>query len=82
MCGFQYAAGMPSDSTMTYAASANSIRNSPITKRDIHLSADMLGPSRYAAKGKITRKHPDAVDVRSLLNLDEICVQNTVLYEF
>ena len=58
---FQHVAGHPSDATLDYAAATNSIRNSPITRRDIILAHEMLGRSEYAVQGKTTRTQPDAV---------------------
>jgi hypothetical protein len=58
---FQHVAGHPSDSTLIYAAATNSVKNSPITRRDVQLAADMLGKSEYAVRGKTTRTQPEAV---------------------
>ena len=49
---FQYVAGVPSDSAITYSASTNGIKNNPITRRDVLASVDMLGRSNCAAQGK------------------------------
>jgi hypothetical protein len=40
---FQHVAAHPSDETMIYSAMTNSIKNSPITKRDVKMAYDMLG---------------------------------------
>ena len=60
---FQHVAGFPSDSTIMYSVNTNGIKNSPFTQRDVELSKEMLGPSKYVAKGKTTRTKPDAVNV-------------------
>ena len=49
---------------MPYSCITNSIKNSPITKWDILICKDMLEPSIYAAKGKMTRQKLDAVDIK------------------
>ena len=59
---FQQVAGFPSNATMIHAMLSNSIKNSPITKRDIELTAKMLGPSKYSLQGKRTARTPDAID--------------------
>ena len=47
---------------MIHAVISNSIKNSPITKRDIELTEKMLGESKYSLQGKRTARTPDAVD--------------------
>ena len=58
---FQHVAGHPSNNTLMYAAATNSIKNSPITRRDITLALDMLGKSEYAVRGKTTGTQSEAV---------------------
>ena len=82
---FQQVAGFPSNATMIHAMLSNSIKNSPITKRDIELTAKMLGPSKYSLQGKRTARTPDAIDgyrqvvpapdtVREFYSNVELCV--------
>jgi len=59
---FQHVAGFPADFTLIYSVNTNSIKNNPITQRDIELSLEMLGPSRYIAQGKTTKTQPEGVD--------------------
>jgi hypothetical protein len=40
---FQHVAAHPSDETIIYSAMTTSIKNSPITKRDVKMAYDMLG---------------------------------------
>ena len=61
VCRFQHVAGHPSDSTMIYAAATNSIKNNPITQRDVEVALEMLGKSEHALQGKTTRTQPEAV---------------------
>jgi hypothetical protein len=63
---FQHVAAHPSDATIIYSAMTNSIRNSPITKRDVKMAYDMLGRSKYGIEGKTVRRQPDAVVTDSL----------------
>ena len=46
---FQHVAGIPSDATIIHSVNTNAIKNNPITRRDIVLTQDMLGRSKYAA---------------------------------
>jgi hypothetical protein len=39
----------------------NSIKNSPITKRDVKMAFEMLGRSKYGVEGKTVCRQPDAV---------------------
>ena len=60
---FQHVAGVPSDATLIHLVTTNGIRNNPITKRDILIAHEMLGRSKYAAKGKTKRRQPSAIDM-------------------
>ena len=60
---FQHVAGVPADTTLIHLANTNGIRNNPITKRDILIAHEMLERSKYAAKGKMNRRQPSAVDI-------------------
>ena len=46
-----------------HSVETNGIKNSLITHRDIEISIKMLGPSKYAAQGKTTRKKVEAIDI-------------------
>ena len=59
---FQHDSEHSSDTTSIYAAVTNGIKNSPFTKRDVELTVEMLGRSKYAIQGKTVRTQPDAVD--------------------
>ena len=50
----QHVAGCPSDDTLVYSVLTNGIKNNPISQRDIEMCKDMLGRSKYLAKGKTT----------------------------
>jgi len=51
----------------------NSIKNSLIIKRDIEIYNDILGPSKYVAKGKTTIKQSELVNIyRQLVELLEL----------
>ena len=63
---FQHVAAHPSDETIIYSAMTNSIKNSPITKRDVKLAYDMLGKSKYGIQGKTVRGQPDQVITDSM----------------
>ncbi|OEU17119.1 hypothetical protein FRACYDRAFT_237529 [Fragilariopsis cylindrus CCMP1102] len=58
---FQHVAAHPSDETIIYSAMTNSIKNSPITRRDVKMAYDMLGKSKYSVQGKTVRGQPDQV---------------------
>ena len=58
-------AGIPSNETIIHSCLTNGIKNNPITKRDVEICDDMLGPSSYAAKGKTTRTKLDAIDTKA-----------------
>lgn len=68
---FQHVASHPSDATIIYAAATNSIKNSPITQRDVKLALDMLGRSKYAVQGKTTRTQPNAVPQQQIVELPQ-----------
>jgi hypothetical protein len=63
---FQHVSAHPSDETIIYSAMTNSIKNSPITRRDVKMAFDMLGRSKYGVEGKTVRQQPDAVVTDSL----------------
>jgi hypothetical protein len=63
---FQHVAAHPSDETIIYSAMTNSIKNSPITKRDVKMAYDMLGRSKYGVQGKTVRRQPGAVIPESM----------------
>jgi hypothetical protein len=63
---FQHVAAHPSDETIIYSAMTNSIKNSPITKRDVKMAYDMLGKSKYGIQGKTVRGQPDQVITESM----------------
>ena len=56
--------GFPLDATVNYSYLTNGIKNNRFTSRDIKIYKDMLGPSRFTAKGKTTKKQLDAVDLK------------------
>ena len=76
VCRWQHVGGHPSDSTLKYSSVTNGIKNNPFTKRDIELTADMLGRSAVAVQGKTTRTQPDAVVAQeNLIELPPIIKQ-------
>ena len=48
---FQHVAGFPSNKTILYSILRNGIKNNLMTTRDVHISNDMLGLSKYVAQG-------------------------------
>ena len=42
VCQFQHVGGHSSDETMKYSSVTNGVKNSPFTKQDIKMTADML----------------------------------------
>ena len=60
---FQYVARFPADDTILHSVSTNSIKNNPITRRDIELAMDMLGLSKYAIQGKTMKKQLEAMNI-------------------
>ena len=60
----QHVASFPSDEILKYLVT-NSIKNNPITVRDIKMCVDMLGKSRYIAQGKSIAKSSTLVEVHS-----------------
>ena len=66
---FQHVAGFLLDSTITHSNNTNGIKNNSITQRDLELSTDILGPSRYISQGKTTRTQPNTVNI-SLQRVD------------
>ena len=61
----QHVAGFLSDDALVYSVMTNGIKNNPISKRDIEICKDMLGRSKYLAKGKSTMKAPETADVQA-----------------
>ena len=59
---FQHAAGHPSDKTISHSLITNGIKNSPISKRDVDLTIDVLGKRQFAVQGKTTRSQPSVAD--------------------
>ena len=55
------------DTTLIYSVSTNSIKNNPLTKRDIEIYNEILGCSRYALKGKTTIYSSELIDSNSQL---------------
>ena len=53
---FERIAAFPGDETMRTAVINNTVKNSPITLRDIELTNQMLGKDMYALQGKGTQK--------------------------
>jgi len=47
VCRFYYVFGLPSNIMIKYAAETYSILNLPITRKDIDIAINMLGPSCY-----------------------------------
>ena len=58
----QYVSGFPSIDTMIRSAETNGLMNSPVTKRDLILSWDMLGTSEHISAGKTTKTQPPAIN--------------------
>ena len=46
---FKHVSDFPSNTTIIYLVATNDINNSPITTRDVMISIDMLGPSKFVA---------------------------------
>ena len=53
---FQRVACFLSDATIAHSCTTNGIKNNPITKHDVEIAKEMLGPIVHAAKGNTTKK--------------------------
>ena len=73
---FEHVAGHPSYKTLIRSAVTNGIKNSPITRRDIIISAEMLGRSRYSIQGKTTKTQPEAVDTSNMVKVPQEILNN------
>ena len=59
---FQHAVGHPSDKTIDDSMITNSVKNKPISKRDVELATGILGKIKFVGQGKTTRSQPSALD--------------------
>ena len=64
---FQNISAFSSDSTLTYSATVSGIKNNHITKTDVDIYVDVLGPRKYVVPGKNARKILDPMDTHSQL---------------
>ena len=51
------------DDILIHSVITNGVKNSLITKRDIEIAINMLGPSKYVAQGKTMRKTRELINV-------------------
>ena len=62
---FQYVAGISSDATILYSVLTNSIKNDHLTQKNVLLTHEMFGCSKYAAQEKRRRYQPSIIDMYS-----------------